>query len=73
MRRLAFALLALASPIAASCALGTERDPGCQSDGECEQGFVCRAGACFRFTTSESPPAEPSADAGSDATDAAGG
>jgi hypothetical protein len=62
---------ALALPLA--CVLGEEREPGCQRDDECGDGFVCRDGACFRFTTGLSPPHDPSLDdAGSDgARDAA--
>jgi hypothetical protein len=46
----------------AACVVGSG-DPGCRSDAECDEGFTCRAGACFRLTTGASPPADPS-DAG---------
>lgn len=58
---LAIALGALASGVA-SCVLGSD-EPGCHDDTECDDGFVCRAGACFRVTTSRSPPVDQ-ADAG---------
>jgi hypothetical protein len=58
--RLCAALLAAAVP---ACAIGPAEDPGCHKDPDCDLGFVCRAGACFRVTTTESPPNDP-ADAG---------
>ena len=38
----------------AACAFG-EEDGGCRDDGECPDGYVCRAGGCFRFTTEVTP------------------
>lgn len=48
----------------AGCVLGGSEEPGCSEDAECEEGFSCRAGACFKETTGGAfvPP-----DAGSDA------
>lgn len=50
---------------AAGCVVGEEEAPGCRQDSECEEGFVCRAGACLRVTTGLSPPRDPE-DAGQD-------
>jgi hypothetical protein len=61
----------LSSALLLACALGDEDEPGCRSDGECDVGFVCRAGACFRYTTEQSPPHDP-ADARDDRPDASG-
>ena len=58
--RIAPALIALAT-LCGACALGDE-EPGCRDDAECPDGFLCRAGACFRIAAGEGP-----ADAGSDA------
>jgi len=58
---LAIALTAL-SPEAA-CVIGPDSSPGCRSDAECDPSFACRAGACFRQTTTLSPPRDL-ADAG---------
>lgn len=61
----------LAAVLLPACAVGAVEDPGCHKNAECDPGFTCRAGACFRVTTSESPPSDPAAsDAGPDATDA---
>jgi hypothetical protein len=51
-----------------ACALGVEEEPGCRSDEACGEGYLCRAGACFRVTTGLTPP-QDSSDAG-DAGDA---
>lgn len=69
-------LLLLAPLIAAggACALGEEEEPGCRGDAHCDDGFVCRGGACFRITTGPSPPLdldEDDAGNASDASDAA--
>ena len=45
-----------------ACSIG-EEEPGCQSDEACGEGYLCRAGACFRVTTGLTPPKDP-ADAG---------
>jgi len=60
---LACGCAALMAPPA--CVIGPDQDPGCHADADCDPGFTCRAGACFRVTTSRSPPGEP-ADAGAD-------
>lgn len=44
---------------AAACALGDEDEPGCETDEACGEGYLCRAGACFRVTTGLTPPKEP--------------
>jgi hypothetical protein len=50
--------LALAvAPLA--CVLGPAEAPGCRSDVECDPGFSCRAGTCFRVTTPLSTPRDP--------------
>ncbi|MFT3774887.1 MAG: hypothetical protein QM820_56790 [Minicystis sp.] len=41
---------------ALGCALGPEAGSGCRDDAECDDGFTCRAGACFQATTGGSPP-----------------
>lgn len=50
-RRLRWLVLSLA--LLAGCTLGSETPPGCRVDHpeDCEPGWVCRAGACFAFTT----------------------
>jgi hypothetical protein len=30
------------------CVLGSPEEPGCGEDAECDEGFSCRAGACFK-------------------------
>ncbi len=32
-----------------ACAPGESEAPGCQSDADCSDEWVCRAGACFRI------------------------
>ncbi len=56
------------------CVLGKEKAPGCRVDHDCDPGFVCRAGACFRYNTEAGTPIDPSKDGGADgaAQDAAG-
>jgi hypothetical protein len=63
--RFGAAFLALSAPLLglSACALGPEEEPGCQSDEACGEGYLCRAGACFRATTGLTPPEDP-ADAG---------
>lgn len=58
---------ALFVPIA--CVLGSEEEPGCHNDAECDDGFVCRSGACFRITTDLSPPRDPAMNDAGDAGD----
>jgi hypothetical protein len=41
------------------CALGPDREPGCEEDSECDPGWSCREGACFHVTTGTSPPRDP--------------
>jgi hypothetical protein len=50
MRVHALLLSALLGAIVAAigCTIGPEQEPGCQGDGDCGGGFVCRGGACFR-------------------------
>jgi hypothetical protein len=52
---------------AAGCVLGSPEAPGCAEDAECEDGFVCRAGACMRELTGTPPPEDAGADADADA------
>ncbi|MDI3286971.1 hypothetical protein [Polyangium sp. 15x6] len=64
-RRLLLLLVAF-TPIAAglvACTLGAPEEPGCQSDAECGEGRVCRAGACFRFIGEGAPATDAGADA----------
>ncbi|MDI1448084.1 hypothetical protein [Polyangium sp. 6x1] len=63
-RRL-FVRLVACTPIATSlfaCTLGAPEEPGCQSDMECGEGLVCRAGACFRFVGEGAPTSDADAD-----------
>ncbi len=46
------------------CALGPEQAPGCKVDADCDDGFTCVAGACFRTPTPTSPPAVDAGDGG---------
>ena len=46
-----------------ACVIGEDEEPGCKADEACGEGFLCRAGACFRVTTGLTPPKDP-ADAG---------
>jgi hypothetical protein len=64
-----FAAAVLGTVIAAlGCVVGPDEEPGCHRDAECDEGFACRAGACFRTTTDASPPPAPDGgDAGGDA------
>lgn len=58
--------------VLASCALGSPDEPGCTEEAECEEGFVCRAGACIEklpFTPQPSD-AGTDGDAAPDAGDA---
>lgn len=55
---------AFAVGAAAGCVLGEPEDPGCSEDAECDEGYFCRAGACFRETSGGGPAPK---DAGSDA------
>lgn len=64
-RRLLILLVAFTS--IAACTLGAPEEPGCQSDAECGEGRICRAGACFRFVGEGAP----ASDAGTDANDGA--
>lgn len=52
------AAVCVTSIAAGACVFGS-RDPGCASDADCDQGFVCREGACFEITTPRSPPNDP--------------
>lgn len=58
MSRLAVILL-FASFATPGCVLGAEEAPGCHLDGDCERGWVCRAGACLRYSTDAGPPNHP--------------
>jgi len=51
------------------CVLGSEQPPGCRVDhpDDCDPGFVCRAGACFRYNNEAGKPIDPSTDGGADA------
>jgi hypothetical protein len=60
------AALAIAAIAPAACVLGPNEPPGCQSDADCEEGSVCRAGACFRTTTDRTPPDEADGGDGGD-------
>lgn len=51
-QRLGFLLFFLGAALTAvvsACALGESEEPGCQTDAECGDGRICRAGACFRI------------------------
>ena len=66
-------LVAACTAIAAAltaCTLGAPEEAGCQTDAECGEGLVCRAGACFRFVGEGAPPEDT--DAGASDADAAG-
>jgi hypothetical protein len=65
--------LFLLAPFVAACTLGNETPPGCRTDHpeDCDPGWVCRAGACFAYTTGASPPVTSDAAAdSSEETDA---
>jgi hypothetical protein len=71
IRRLTWGLLFAAALFAPpGCVLGSEQDPGCRANHpeDCGSGYVCRAGACLRFSTEAGPAG---GDARSDAPDAA--
>ncbi len=57
----ALALLAIVLNVAA-CAIGPESTPGCREDEDCDPGFSCSAGACFKNTTERTPPKDAGAD-----------
>lgn len=61
--RAAWIALAVALGAAVGCALGPEQEPGCKVDADCDEGFVCKAGACFRTTTGHTPPEADGGDA----------
>jgi hypothetical protein len=52
-----------AGALALGCALGPEQAPGCHSSADCDPGFTCTEGACFRTTTDRTEPADGGADA----------
>jgi hypothetical protein len=52
--------------VTVGCALGPEREPGCQADADCGDGWFCRAGACFQTTTGGPPPVVDGGDAAGD-------
>ena len=67
-RRLAVTAALGAAIAGLGCVVGSDEEPGCHADAECDEGFVCRSGACFGATTDASPP--PVADAGDAGDDA---
>ncbi|MEZ4301512.1 MAG: hypothetical protein R3B70_41645 [Polyangiaceae bacterium] len=67
MRRV-IGIAAVGACLAIGCVLGSPEEPGCAEDAECDDGFVCRAGACVR----ELPFTPSIQDAGADG-DAGGG
>lgn len=46
----------------AGCVLGSPEPPGCAEDAECDDGFVCRAGACLEELTGAPVPQDAGAD-----------
>ena len=76
-RQLALCLVLVAGLASlGGCVLGSEQAPGCRVDhpDDCERGFVCRAGACFRYNTEAGTPIDPSQkDGGGNAPDAPAG
>jgi hypothetical protein len=50
-RTLAAVLLGTLLGVAVGCTVGSEQEPGCQTDADCGAGWTCAAGACFRATT----------------------
>jgi Cys-rich repeat protein len=54
---------------AAGCVLGSPEPPGCAEDAECEDGFVCRAGACLEELTGTPLPGDAGASGDADAGD----
>jgi hypothetical protein len=69
-RALAIGMAAVVGLLACSCQLGSEQPSGCRVDHsqDCDPGWTCREGVCFRPTTALSPPAS---DAALDAFEAA--
>ncbi len=65
---LGLALLAALASLG-GCVLGSQQPPGCRVDhpGDCAAGFVCRAGACFRYNNEAGKPIDPSQEGGTDA------
>lgn len=55
--------------VVSGCALGTEQEPGCHTDADCPDGWICREGACFHATTGVTSPVEDGGDAGDAALD----
>jgi hypothetical protein len=50
-RNASFVLFVAISLVAAAsaCAIGEFEEPGCQTDADCGDERICRAGACFRL------------------------
>jgi hypothetical protein len=71
LRAVVIVFALLVSCIASGCMLGSERSPGCRADHaqDCESGWSCRDGVCFRPTTAmSSADAQPEAEASDDAS-----
>lgn len=70
MRRLITRWLVLGATSASlcGCVLGSEQPPGCRvgHPHDCDPGFVCRAGACFRYNNEAGTPIDTSKDGGAD-------
>jgi hypothetical protein len=65
-RAIAAAIAAAGVTAALGCALGPEQEPGCHDDADCDDGFTCLSGACFRTTTDRSAPAMDGGDGAAD-------
>lgn len=66
-RSLGLLLFVCGIAAAAGCVLGSPEPPGCAEDAECEEGFVCRAGACLEELTGAPLPQDAGADGDADA------
>ncbi|MBK8253915.1 MAG: hypothetical protein IPK82_14785 [Polyangiaceae bacterium] len=62
MRSVLWIVLGGWAAVIAGCVLGSPDEPGCSEDAECDEGLVCRAGACV----SELKASPGGVDAGSD-------
>lgn len=62
MRRLVVIAFAWGIAAVLGCVLGSPEEPGCTEDAECEDGFVCRAGACLEEITGAPLPQDAGVD-----------